>query len=619
MIGWNRVRWLAAVLAVLAAGCGGKKDGNRAPQPVIVEPHESSTQFPGGVDFEGRASDPEDGALAATALRWEIRNEAGDIVGAFSGAAQTLNFPAAGTYDVYLFATDSRGKEGVSQATFKVGNTIAEIRDPDNYGFVGISTPFDVEGHAETQAVGVFLQTLTFVGTDRATNAEVFRLPVAAPANSTVFTTVVTPSVPAGSYELRLELTTTSATESAEDRIFVLADAAPVVSITSPADGSRVAPGASISFSGTAIDPAGDELTLRWSSSIEGSLSTDLSFTKANLLQAKHTITLTATDPNGLTGSASVDLYIEDSGNPLFVDAGNLPNPDVRSLAAEPVMAAADRIWVGTAAGIHSYGADTVAQVGVAHTAGYNVNGQAPILAARWIGSGERVFGGDGIGVSIRDAGDTTWSTFDAVADPLVYGIAQSPMTDQLIFATDAGLTVTAENRSAGVDLDTGILNRAIFDVTVDATGTVWAGGDGEGLIRITLPSTVSNFTDAQGLADNVVNAVAVDGDGNVWAGTDDGISRLDVVGSTITTWRGELPSNRVLAIAVDADGIVWAGTESGAVRFDPVNERWTVLDDTDLAGRQVNAVLVDSAGAKWFGCGPAGGTTGGLTRYIGE
>lgn len=611
-----RLAWcsLVAVSAILTAGCsGGGGNKNAAPQPLIVTPHETSSHFPGNVDFDGRATDPEDGVLAAASMRWEIRDTAGNVVGAFSGAQQTLAFAAAGTYTVVLFATDSRGKVGVAEQTFLIGNTVGELSNPDNQSLVGIAVPFNLDGDAETRAVGVFLSTLTFIGTNIDTNAEVFRLPVAVPANTTIFSTRVTPSVPAGRYKLKLEVATTNVAEKAEDNLYVLADAAPVVNITSPASGSRVVPGTSIAFAGTATDAGGDPLTYSWTSSISGPLSTDLTFNNGALGAAKHEITLTATDPNGLTGSATIDLYIEDPSNPLFVNAASLPNPDVLSLALDGGL-----IWAGTAAGIASYDVATVVQDGL-HDSGYNTNGNAPTLSAAKIASGERLFGGDGIGVSIRNALDTGWSTFDAgLTDPTVYGIAQSPVTSELWFATDAGLTQTAANRAGPVAFDQQpILNRPIFAVAVDAAGVIWAGTDGEGLARIALPATLSNFKTNVGLADDVVNAVFIAGT-DVWVGTDDGISRLNTTTSVITTWNDGLPSNTVRSIAVDAEGIVWAGTDNGAARFDVANERWTSFSGTDLAGRVVNAVVVDAQGAVWFGAGPGGATTGGLTRYTG-
>ncbi|MFQ5860631.1 MAG: S8 family serine peptidase [Dehalococcoidia bacterium] len=89
---------------------------------------------------------------------------------------------------------------------------------------------------------------------------------------------------------------------------------APVVSITSPADGSTFQSGATILFEGTASDTEDGDLSasIAWNSSIDGSLGTGASVT-AVLSDGNHTITASVTDSGGKTGSASVSITV---GNP---------------------------------------------------------------------------------------------------------------------------------------------------------------------------------------------------------------------------------------------------------------------------------------------------------------
>ncbi len=87
---------------------------------------------------------------------------------------------------------------------------------------------------------------------------------------------------------------------------------APSVSITSPANGSSFAAGASVSFTGTATDTQDGSLTasLAWTSSINGSIGSGGSFSTSTLSAGTHTITAAVTDSGGLPGSASISVTI---------------------------------------------------------------------------------------------------------------------------------------------------------------------------------------------------------------------------------------------------------------------------------------------------------------------
>ena len=86
---------------------------------------------------------------------------------------------------------------------------------------------------------------------------------------------------------------------------------APTVSITSPADGSTFAAGATILFEGTASDTEEGILTasLVWTSDIDGQIGAGDSFS-TTLNEGNHTITASVTDSGGKTGSASISIAV---------------------------------------------------------------------------------------------------------------------------------------------------------------------------------------------------------------------------------------------------------------------------------------------------------------------
>jgi hypothetical protein len=90
-------------------------------------------------------------------------------------------------------------------------------------------------------------------------------------------------------------------------------NAAPSIEITAPADGTTVAPGATVDFTASASDEEDGELseTILWSSSLEGSLGSGASFSRADLGVGTHAVTASVTDLGGRSSSASVTLTVQ--------------------------------------------------------------------------------------------------------------------------------------------------------------------------------------------------------------------------------------------------------------------------------------------------------------------
>ena len=86
---------------------------------------------------------------------------------------------------------------------------------------------------------------------------------------------------------------------------------APVITILSPNTGVSFPSGASITFSGTATDEDGNlSPSLSWSSSKDGFLGTGATVPNKILTDGAHTITASATDSKGKTGSSSVAITV---------------------------------------------------------------------------------------------------------------------------------------------------------------------------------------------------------------------------------------------------------------------------------------------------------------------
>ena len=92
----------------------------------------------------------------------------------------------------------------------------------------------------------------------------------------------------------------------------------PTATISAPTSGDTFTVGDTITFSGTGYDTEDGTLTgdsLVWMSSIDGQIGTGTSFSTPSLSGGNHTITLTATDFDGATGTDSVSITVNLPGN----------------------------------------------------------------------------------------------------------------------------------------------------------------------------------------------------------------------------------------------------------------------------------------------------------------
>ena len=87
---------------------------------------------------------------------------------------------------------------------------------------------------------------------------------------------------------------------------------APVVTITSPGNGSSTTVGQSVTFVGTAADTEDGNISssISWVSSRDGAIGSGGTFSTSALSAGTHTITASVVDSGGLTGSASISITV---------------------------------------------------------------------------------------------------------------------------------------------------------------------------------------------------------------------------------------------------------------------------------------------------------------------
>jgi diguanylate cyclase (GGDEF)-like protein len=142
--------------------------------------------------------------------------------------------------------------------------------------------------------------------------------------------------------------------------------------------------------------------------------------------------------------------------------------------------------------------------------------------------------------------------------------------------------------------------------------GTVWVATLG-GTLHRRAPGARAfvRLGTRAGLPGGPIRALAFDPSGAaLWAGSSEGLARIDVAASAVTSWRHDpseprsLSGSAVEAIAFARDGTLWVGTDRGLNAFDPASGTAVrVLADGRADGLPANWVpdlMVASDGRLW-------------------
>ena len=112
----------------------------------------------------------------------------------------------------------------------------------------------------------------------------------------------------------------------------------PTITVSSPTANSLHLPGAAINFNAEAIDSEDGNISqnLTWTSSIDGVIGTGGTFTRSDLTQGSHQITLSATDSEGAVSTKQFNLYIVTDGTTVsYEDTTRYPLPDLQTVIAQ--------------------------------------------------------------------------------------------------------------------------------------------------------------------------------------------------------------------------------------------------------------------------------------------
>jgi len=154
--------------------------------------------------------------------------------------------------------------------------------------------------------------------------------------------------------------------------------------------------------------------------------------------------------------------------------------------------------------------------------------------------------------------------------------------------------------------------------ILIDAGGTPTDGSDDQFAGTLVEEGAGSGV----GLASRFVTCIAVARDGTVWVGTDKGLTaftgtynramNLYSLSSRQYTTADGLPSNKIQALVVDSLNAKWVGTDAGLARISPSGQTTSLPANrlVDPAGNVVSLAFDARRGYLWIG------TPRGLNRY---
>ena len=291
------------------------QDTNQAPDEVeILMPTANQLFVPSEkVTFSGRAHDPEDGELAASALTWYLKAPGQSnfmLLGAGSASFSYTLPTNPGNYSVKLLASDKYQASATAILGFRVNwSPVATIGTPANNTTVQIGAVVTFTGSANDVE-------------DGAVNAASLTWLFPAPIGTQVGGSIATSTLPEGVHNIQLSARDSKGAVSATTTIKItVTNTGPTMTIASPTNGSSVLASASTNISGSGIGLDGIAVAAStmewqlWSTGVatESIASGTASFSKTFANLGEHVLTLTGKDSAGKASSTQTLFYVNAS------------------------------------------------------------------------------------------------------------------------------------------------------------------------------------------------------------------------------------------------------------------------------------------------------------------
>lgn len=212
-----------------------------------------------------------------------------------------------------------------------------------------------------------------------------------------------------------------------------------------------------------------------------------------------------------------------------------------------------------------------------------------------WIGTDQ--------GLAVR-RGDSTvvFGIDDGLPHPFITALHRD-RRGRLWVGTRSGICRWAQGRCRPMDGEGAVPgDRMIFDITDDATGTLWIGTDGRGVIRYA-NGRFEDFASDEGLTNDRARSLLVDHEGSLWIGTEGGgLNQLRSGKFTVFDREEGLSENMVLSVYASSDQSLWVGTEGGGINRIRGREVTSFSSREGLPSETILSIQEPSRDALWVG-----------------
>ncbi|MFZ9915393.1 MAG: lamin tail domain-containing protein, partial [Phycisphaerales bacterium] len=276
--------------------------------PMPREIYESADAVAGTLVYAQGVNDGAAGTSAAADLA-ELRFTALEDLAGLDGCDITQLVRFAAVPPVSTRVANANGQP-IPVLLFDLGPVDVDVTAPVLSGVpANISVP-------ATSSSGAFVAQPSVTASDNCDPEVSVTLSIVFPSSSTSSFWPADGIFPIGTTSVSWSASDDAGNTTTAARTITVVNAAPVVTITSPAPNSQFFLSTAITFSGTAIDNEQGNLTsiLIWTSNLQGPIGSGGSFTRSDLVIGTHTITASATDITGAVGSASIQVIVLDPG-----------------------------------------------------------------------------------------------------------------------------------------------------------------------------------------------------------------------------------------------------------------------------------------------------------------
>ena len=263
------------------------------------------------------------------------------------------------------------------------------------------------------------------------------------------------------------------------------------------------------------------------------------------------------------------------------------------------------RLWLATSRGIYYKENEKI----TCYSCYHNLN--RAVISCIFVDEENKLWYGDDFGLNLVDtiAGKINSKMYrgkDGFTNVLVRVIRKYNSSTLLIGTYGGGLFFFNKKTEKAIPIPFDLENKIIHDIEVDKKGNWWLATYAGGVYRFNVSdSSLTHFTENEGLANNHVSSIFEDSWGNIWLGTSgNGVSKYAGELFRHYTEKNGLLGNYVFTVCPEGDSVLWMGTSvKGVIRMNLQTEKIIHYSlDSGFIDEKVKTIYRDTNGTMWFG-----------------